>query len=70
MTTERAKSQSPKSLSGLLPFLRPYHRHIVLTLVLLVLAAIATLAFPVALRSLIDGGLVQSDKGAQVMALR
>jgi ATP-binding cassette subfamily B protein len=42
----------------------------VLTLVLLVLAAVATLAFPVALRSLIDGGLVQTDKGAQVMALR
>jgi ATP-binding cassette subfamily B protein len=36
----------------------------------LVLAAVATLAFPLALRSLIDGGLVQSDKGAQVMALR
>jgi ATP-binding cassette subfamily B protein len=70
MTTERAKSQSPKSLTGLLPFLRPYRKHIVLTLVLLVLAAVATLAFPVALRSLIDGGLVQTDKGAQVMALR
>ncbi len=70
MTTERAKSQNPKSLSGLLPFLRPYRAHIGLTLVLLVLAAVATLAFPIALRSLIDGGLVQSDKGAQVMALR
>jgi ATP-binding cassette subfamily B protein len=70
MTTERAKSQNPKSLSGLLPFLRPYRNHIALTLVLLVLAAMATLAFPIALRSLIDGGLVQSDKGAQVMALR
>lgn len=70
MTTERAKSQNPKSLSGLLPFLRPYRSHIGLTLVLLVLAAVATLAFPIALRSLIDGGLVQSDKGAQVMALR
>jgi ATP-binding cassette subfamily B protein len=70
MTTERAKPQNPKSLSGLLPFLRPYRGHIGITLVLLVLAAMATLAFPLALRSLIDGGLVQSDKGAQVMALR
>jgi ATP-binding cassette subfamily B protein len=70
MTTERAKPQNPKSLSGLLPFLRPYRSHIGITLVLLVLAAMATLAFPLALRSLIDGGLVQSDKGAQVMALR
>ena len=25
---------------------------------------------PIALRSLIDGGLVQTDKGAQLMALR
>jgi ATP-binding cassette subfamily B protein len=38
--------------------------------VFLVLAAVATLLFPLALRSLIDGGLAQADKGAQVMALR
>ena len=44
----------------------------------LVLAALATLAFPLALRSLIDGGLMSGaspgsptpDRGAQVMALR
>ena len=70
MTTERAKSQNPKSLSGLLPFLRPYRWRIALAFVFLVLAAIATLAFPLALRSLIDGGLVTTDKGQQVMALR
>jgi ATP-binding cassette subfamily B protein len=34
------------------------------------MAAVSTLAFPLALRSLIDGGLVTTDKGAQVMALR
>ena len=61
---------SPRSLSGLLPFLKPYRGRIGLALLFLVLAAVATLAFPVALRSLIDGGLVQPDKGAQVMALR
>ena len=61
---------SPRSLSGLLPFLRPYRGRIALALVFLVLAAVATLAFPVALRSLIDGGLSATDKGAQVMALR
>jgi len=61
---------SPRSLSGLAPFLLPYRGRIALALLFLVLAAVATLAFPVALRSLIDGGLVQSDKGAQVMALR
>ena len=70
MTTERQKSTNPKSLSGLLPFFRPYRGRIALAVVFLVLAALATLAFPLALRSLIDGGLVQSDKGLQVMALR
>ncbi len=70
MTTERLKSQNPKSLSGLLPFLRPYRWRIALAFIFLVLAAIATLAFPLALRSLIDGGLVTADKGQQVMALR
>ncbi len=36
----------------------------------LILAAAATLMFPLALRSLIDGGLMPQDKGAQVMALQ
>ncbi|MGI9134975.1 MAG: ABC transporter transmembrane domain-containing protein, partial [Rhodoferax sp.] len=70
MSSERSFSQNPQSLSGLLPFLRPYGARIVLAMLFLVLAALATLAFPLALRSLIDGGLVQPDKGAQVMALR
>ena len=79
MTSERAKSQSPKSLSGLLPFLKPYRGRIALAGLFLVLAALATLAFPLALRSLIDGGLVSgalpagalsADKGTQVMALK
>ena len=61
---------SPKSLSGLLPFLRPYRARIGLALLFLTLAAGATLLFPVALRSLIDGGLAQPDKGEQLMALR
>ncbi len=70
MTTERPKSTNPKSLGGLMPFLRPYRGRIVLAMMFLVLAALATLAFPLALRSLIDGGLVQADKGTQVMAMR
>ena len=63
---------SPRSLGGLLVFLRPYRARIGLACVFLVLAALATLAFPMALRSLIDGGLVDAtgDKGAQAMALR
>jgi len=61
---------SPRSLSGLLPFLRPYRGHIVLAALFLVLAAVATLVFPLALRSLIDGGLSAAGKGEQLMALR
>jgi ATP-binding cassette subfamily B protein len=85
MTTvsDRAKAASPRSLSGLLPFLRPYRGRIAAAIVFLVGAAITTLAFPVALRSLIDGGLGLSGSpavaagvsssaanGARVMALR
>ena len=69
-SSDRPKATNPKSLSGLLPFLKPYRGRIGLALVFLVMAAVATLAFPVALRSLIDGGLVQTDKGAQLMAMR
>ncbi len=63
---------TPRSLTGLLPFLRPYRVQIALSGLFLVLAAVATLAFPIALRGLIDGGLTgpASDKGAQAMALR
>jgi ATP-binding cassette subfamily B protein len=61
---------SPRSLSGLLPFLRPYRGHILLAMFFLVMAAVATLVFPLALRSLIDGGLSAADKGQQLMALR
>jgi ATP-binding cassette subfamily B protein len=70
MTKERAKASNPKSLSGLVPFLRPYRAQMGLAMCFLVLAAAATLAFPLALRSLIDGGLMQADKGEQLMALR
>ena len=70
MTTPTPAKASPRALSGLLPFLRPYRVRIGLAIFFLVMAAVATLAFPVALRSLIDGGLVQTDKGEQVMALR
>lgn len=61
---------APRSLSGLAPFLRPYRLQIILAGVFLVLAALTTLLFPVALRGLIDGGLVSSDPGAQAMGLR
>jgi ATP-binding cassette, subfamily B, bacterial len=69
VTAEAAKA-SPRALSGLLPFLRPYRGRIALALLFLVMAALSTLAFPVALRSLIDQGLVAADPGERVMALR
>ncbi|MBU3739279.1 MAG: ATP-binding cassette domain-containing protein, partial [Rhodoferax sp.] len=65
-----AAAAPPRSLSGLWPFLRPYRLQIGLALLFLVLAAMATLAFPLALRSLIDSGLMPSDRGEQALALR
>ncbi|MBK9135586.1 MAG: ATP-binding cassette domain-containing protein [Betaproteobacteria bacterium] len=66
----RAAAATPRSLSGLAPYLRPYRGRIALALVFLVLAALATLMFPVALKLLIDRGLVAADPGERVLALR
>mgnify|MGYP000653268392 FL=1 len=49
---------SPQSLSGLLPFIRPYRIQVACAGLFLLLAAATTLAFPWALRTLIDQGLV------------
>ena len=68
--SERAAAAHPRSLSGLVPFLRPYRGRIGLALLFLVLAAVSTLLFPVALKSLIDEGVIAADPGARVMALR
>ena len=65
-----AAGRSVRSLSGLLPFLRPYRGRIASAIVFLVLAAVSTLIFPVALRSLIDQGFVAADPGERVMAMR
>lgn len=61
--------RTPRSLSGLLPFLRPYRGRIALALLFLALAAAATLAFPLALRVLIDRGLA-AEPGERLLALR
>jgi ATP-binding cassette subfamily B protein len=66
----RPAAASPRSLSGLLPFLRPYRGRIALAGLFLVLAALSTLAFPVALKVLIDQGLVAADPGERLLALR
>jgi ATP-binding cassette subfamily B protein len=65
-----APTGSPRSLSGLLPFLRPYRARIVLAFLFLLGAAVSTLVLPLALRSLIDQGLIAADPGQRVMALR
>ncbi len=69
-TPQRPAAATPRSLSGLLPFIRPYRVQVGLAIVFLVLAAASTLAFPVALKVLIDQGLVAAEPGARVMQLR
>lgn len=59
-------SPSPQSLSGLLPFVKPYQGRIALAGLFLLLAAGTTLAFPWALRLLIDQGLSGPDSGARL----
>ncbi len=65
-----AASKKVRSLSGLAPFLRPYRGRIALAGLFLVLAALSTLVLPIALKSLIDQGLVATDPGERIMALR
>jgi ATP-binding cassette, subfamily B, bacterial len=69
-TVPAAAKASPRSLSGLVPFLRPYRGRIGIAILFLVLAAVATLVFPMALRGLIDGGLSAANKGEKLLALR
>ena len=68
--SNRERGKSPRSLSGLLPFLKPYRGRMVLAGLFLVLAAASTLVLPLALKSLIDEGFIAADPGQRVMALR
>ncbi|MFM6985939.1 MAG: ABC transporter transmembrane domain-containing protein [Hydrogenophaga sp.] len=61
---------TPGTLRALWPFVRPYRVQIGLAGLFLVLAAAATLLFPIALRDLIDSGLVPASRDAQTLALR
>ena len=65
-----AGTRPVRSLSGLLPFLRPYRGRIALAVLFLVGAACATLALPLALKALIDQGLVTADPSQRLLALR
>jgi ATP-binding cassette, subfamily B, bacterial len=65
-----APARAVGPLRALLPFLRPYGGRIALAGLFLVLAAVTTLVLPLALRALIDQGLIAADPGERVMALR
>jgi ATP-binding cassette, subfamily B, bacterial len=64
------KPANPQSLSGLLPFLRPYAGRIAIAVLFLVLAAAATLLFPVALRHMVDGTLSAAGHAERIMEIR
>ena len=66
----RTAPGSPRSLSGLLPLLKPYRGRIALALLFMVLAAAATLVLPLALRGLIDGGVAALTQRGGGAALR
>ncbi len=57
---------SPKSLTGLVPFFKPYRVGLAIAALFLLLAAATTLAFPWVLRQLIDQGLASGDTAEQL----
>ena len=61
--SERPKGSSLRPLRALLPYIRPYKVTLALAAAALVLASLAQLTFPIALRYLIDGGLLTNDAG-------
>ncbi len=58
---DRPKSDSLKPLRALVPFIRPYRGVLVFALAALLMASVAMLALPVALRYLIDNGFVANN---------
>lgn len=64
---ESVTKPQPSALSSLLPFIRPYRLRVALAGLFLLLAAGTTLAFPWALRLLIDQGLASADASAQLI---
>jgi ATP-binding cassette subfamily B protein len=64
------KGKKIRSLSGLTPFVWPYRGRIALAVLFLVLAAASTLVMPLALKALIDEGLIAADPGQRLLALR
>jgi len=58
----RAKNLNP--LRALLPFIRPYRGMLAAALVALLVASVAMLALPIALREVIDHVVTAKDSGA------
>ena len=67
---DRHPGSTPRALSGLVPFLRPYRARIFWAVVFLLLAAASTLVLPIALKALVDEGLASAPPGEQLMAMR
>ncbi len=59
----RPRSRDIGSLRALFPFLRPYRTRVIFALVALMLAAIATLVLPLAVRGMIDHGFSREHAG-------
>jgi ATP-binding cassette subfamily B protein len=69
---ERPRGRQLGPLRALLPYLGPYRRQIALALLFLTLAALATLALPVAVRHIVDNGFGAglTDPAARLAAIR
>ena len=65
-----AAPSSASLMHSLLPFLRPYRWRVVIALSFLLLAAAATLVFPMALRALIDDSLVPAGHGERLLSMQ
>ena len=62
-SSDRPKSRSLAPLRALMPYIKPYRGTLLLAVAALLLAAAAQLSLPVALRYLIDRGLLAEDAG-------
>ena len=61
--TEEKRRKSVKPLLGLLPYIKRYRKLVTGALFFLALAAVATLALPLAVRRMVDHGFNQTDSG-------
>ncbi len=62
--SDRAKGSSLQPLRALWPYVRPYNTTLLLAIAALLLASAAQLALPIAIRFLIDGGLLAEDSSS------